>query len=78
MAPFGLTINSDGTLFVADGRANQVLRLNGDGKVAQRWGRKGDRPGQFDLPHMLASDKEGNLFVAEIAGERLQKLARKR
>ena len=77
-APFGLEIDKDGVLFVADGRANKVLRLDPAGKVAGSWGQKGKAPGEFDLPHMLASDQKGNLYTVEIIGKRIQKLARKR
>lgn len=75
-APYGMELDSQGTLFVADGRANKILQLNPAGKVANSWGRKGDGPGEFNLPHMLAVDTTGNLFIAEIGGRRLQKLLR--
>jgi DNA-binding beta-propeller fold protein YncE len=77
-APFGLVADRDETIFVADGRANQLLRLDAAGKVAQRWGRKGRAPGEFNLPHMLAVDRNANLYVVEIGGMRLQKFIRKR
>ena len=73
-----MELDADGLLFVADGRANAVLRLNATGKVIGSWGRKGKAPGEFDLPHMLAADSAGNLYIAEIGGMRLQKLTRKR
>ena len=73
-APFGLAVDSAGQILVADGRAHQILRLDHNGGVVQRFGSKGGAPGQFDLPHMLAADAKGNLFVAEIHGKRLQKL----
>lgn len=76
-APYGLAMNADGQIFVADARANQILRLDAAGKVVQRWGEKGKAPGQFDLPHMLAFDAHGHLYVAEVAGTRFQKLVRK-
>ena len=76
-APFGLVADSDGVLFVADGRANKILRLNTAGSVVGSWGQKGNKPGEYDLPHMLAADRRGNLYVVEIIGERLQKLKRK-
>ena len=76
-APFGLVEDSRGAIFVADGRANQVLEVDpGSGKVVARFGSKGDQPGQFQLPHMLAVDKRGSLYVVEIQGKRLQKLER--
>jgi len=72
-APYGIAIDAEQRVFVADGRANQVLRLKSSGEVDLRIGRKGRAPGQFELPHMLAFDKAGNLYVAEVGGERLQK-----
>ncbi len=77
-APYGLALDPIGNLFVADGRANRVLYVNSAGKVAGSWGGKGQAPGEFDLPHMLASDRNGNLYVVEITGKRLQKLVRSR
>lgn len=76
-APYGLAFNHNGILFVADARANQILELDVNGKVRRSWGRKGTGPGEFDLPHMLSSDADGNLFVAEVGGKRLQKFVRK-
>lgn len=76
-APFGLELDKQGNLFVADGRANKILRLNAKGKVIASWGEEGADPGQFKLPHMLATDHKGNLYVAEILGMRFQKLSRK-
>jgi DNA-binding beta-propeller fold protein YncE len=76
-APYGLAYDRQGHLFVADGRANKVLQLNDDGKVVNSWGQEGNKPGEFLLPHMLAADAAGNLYVGEIKGERFQKLIRK-
>ncbi|HUG68682.1 MAG TPA: peptidyl-alpha-hydroxyglycine alpha-amidating lyase family protein [Pirellulaceae bacterium] len=76
-APFGLTYDKQGHLFVADGRANKVLQLDDKGKVVRSWGQEGNQPGEFQLPHMLAADADGNLYVGEIKGERFQKLIRK-
>ncbi|MFP6767492.1 MAG: peptidyl-alpha-hydroxyglycine alpha-amidating lyase family protein [Planctomycetaceae bacterium] len=79
VAPFGLALDTQGSLFVADGRANQVVRLDpSTGKILARWGGPGTKPGQFQLPHMLAVDRQGSLYVVEILGERLQKLTRSR
>ncbi len=76
-APFGLAYDRQANLFVADGRANKVLQLSAAGKVIGSWGGTGTKPGQFQLPHMLAADIDGNLYVGEIKGQRFQKLTRK-
>ena len=76
-APFGLAYDHKGQLFVADGRANKVLQVDDSGKVVRSWGQQGTAPGEYQLPHMLAADAVGNLYVGEIKGERFQKLIRK-
>ncbi len=75
-APYGLALVRDGAVFVSDGRANEVLQLDEQGKIVQRFGKKGSAAGEFDLPHMLAFDPAGNLFVTEILGKRVQKFTR--
>ncbi len=76
-APYGMAMSPAGELYVADGRANQVLRLNAEGNVIQRIGKEGTSPGEFKMPHMLAFDAQGNLYVAEVDGRRLQKFSQK-
>ncbi|MCP4175214.1 MAG: hypothetical protein GY758_31075 [Fuerstiella sp.] len=77
-APYGIAIDSTQRVFVADGRANQILRLDGRGQVVHRLGTKGHAAGQFELPHMLAIDRNGSLYVAEVGGKRVQKFRRKK
>ena len=50
--------------------------MGDDGKIVRSWGQEGTLPGQFQLPHMLAADANGNLYVGEIKGARFQKLIR--
>lgn len=76
-APYGLAFGPDNVLYVATGREYDVLCLDSKGAIKQRWGRKGMAAGEFDLPHMLAVDPAGSLFVAEVGGKRLQKLSLK-
>jgi DNA-binding beta-propeller fold protein YncE len=75
-APYGLALDRDGTLFVADGRAHQLVQLDETGRVVQRFGKQGTGPGEFNLPHMFAIDAAGQLLVAEVNGRRVQKLQR--
>jgi DNA-binding beta-propeller fold protein YncE len=75
-SPFGLALGKDDALFVADGYANEVLRLDANGKVQERFGKQGKPPGEFELPHMLAVDAAGNLLVTEINGKRAQRFVR--
>jgi DNA-binding beta-propeller fold protein YncE len=72
-APFGLFLANDTHLFVADGRASWIQVLDHEGKSLGRWGEKGTGPGQFGLPHAVCVDSHGDIYVAEIANQRVQK-----
>ena len=43
-----------------------------DGKFLFDWGTKGTAPGEFDLPHGIAMDARGRLYVADRANGRVQ------
>lgn len=43
------------------------------GKYLYGWGAPGGQPGQFNGPHSLTVDQEGNLYTAEVFGGRVQK-----
>jgi DNA-binding beta-propeller fold protein YncE len=72
-APFGLFITPDDTLFVADGRAHRVMKMNLEGKISNTIGKLGPEPGHFFLPHGITADKDGSIYVTEINGKRVQK-----
>jgi hypothetical protein len=50
-----------------------VTVLDHTGKALQLWGEPGAGPGQFNLPHAICVDSRGDVDVAEINGQRLQK-----
>lgn len=72
-APFGLFITQDDTLFVADGRANRVLKMTLEGKILAAWGSLGSEPGNFILPHGITVGPDGAVYVTDINGKRVQK-----
>lgn len=76
-APFGMCIAPDQTLFVADGRAHECLHMTLSGKVLSDWGSQGSKPGQFQLPHCIVVDRNGNVYVGEIGGKRIQRFVRR-
>jgi DNA-binding beta-propeller fold protein YncE len=62
-----------GELFVSDGYGNaRVHKYTADGKYLSSWGGPGMGPGEFNLPHSVALDKEGRLFVADRENLRIQ------
>jgi len=75
--PNAVAIAPDGDIFVSDGhnvgRGNaRVGKFSKDGKFIKQWGGHGSAPGQFEMPHALAFDSQGRLFVADRGNNRIQ------
>lgn len=76
-SPWGLEITPEQTIYMADGYANRVLKLDIEGNVLGTLGSAGKLPGQFSYVHHLAVDKSENIYTAEILNWRAQKFARR-
>lgn len=72
-SPWGLDFHPDGTLMMADGHNDRVVKLSLDGQVLGAFGRNGRMPGDLNFGHHIAVDAEGNVFVSEIKNQRVQK-----
>ena len=44
----------------------RVHRFDAEGKLELSWGEPGSAPGQFNLPHGIAVDSRGDLYVGEV------------
>ncbi len=64
----------NGRIFISDGYANaRILEYTAEGKRVREWGAPGTGPGQFRLPHGLAIDRDGVLYVADRENGRIQR-----
>jgi peptidylamidoglycolate lyase len=71
--PTDVAIAADETIYVSDGYGNsRVARFSPDGKFLGDWGKKGNKPGEFDLPHGIALDARGRVYVADRTNSRIQ------
>lgn len=59
-------------IYITDTDAHRVLVLSMDGQVLLKWGKKGDKPGQFRSPSGIAVDEQGRVFVADTGNHRIQ------
>lgn len=69
-----LAVAKNGDIFIADGEGpnTRVVKLSKDGKFIKWWGGKGTAPGQFDVPHSIAIDSKGRLYVGDRSNNRIQ------
>jgi sugar lactone lactonase YvrE len=64
-----------GNIFVSDGYVNhRVVKYDKNGRFLKQVGseRAGSEPSQFNLPHGLAVDAQGNVYVADRTNNRMQ------
>lgn len=89
--PCGIAFDRAGKLFVADG-VSQVLQLDRHGKIVKTWGTPAEElglkagqktvppianPGGWRfVPHLIAVDAPGNLYLADVPNQMLHKLER--
>ena len=62
-----------GELYVSDGYANaRVHKYSPDGKLLFSWGAAGTDPGEFNIVHNIATDRDGYVYVADRESHRVQ------
>src|SRR5258706_2637092 len=71
--PTNVAIGLNGDIYITDGYGNaRVHRFSPTGQLKRSWGEPGRGPGQFYLPHGIAVDSEGRVFVCDRESDRIQ------
>ena len=66
-------LSPSGDIYVSDGYGNAAVhKFTPDGKWILSWGAPGCDPGQFNLPHNIACDSDGWVYVADRENHRIQ------
>ena len=71
--PADIAFAADGSFYVADGYGNRrIAKFSPQGKFLLDWGKEGTGPGEFALPHSVAVDAQGLVYVADRGNSRIQ------
>jgi sugar lactone lactonase YvrE len=71
--PTNVAIGPKGDIYISDGYGNaRVHMFSPTGQLKRSWGEPGRGPGQFYLPHGIAVDAEGRVFVCDRESDRIQ------
>ena len=79
--PNAVLVAPNGNIFVSDGHDAgpghnaRVVVFDSQGRFLRQWGTHGIGPGQMDVPHCLAMDSQGNLYVGDRWNSRVQKFS---
>ena len=65
--------NAADDTFISDGYINsRVAKYDKNGKWIKSFGEPGDGPGQLNTPHSIATDAQGNVYVANRGNSRIE------
>ncbi len=63
----------NGHIFITDGYGNaRVLEYTADGRGVREWGKAGEGPGEFELPHAIQIDPQGMIYIADRENGRIE------
>ena len=71
---WGLDLNVNDEIYVANTKSNQILKFNADGELLLKWGLPGKGPGEFDKPTDVLVMYDGSVLVSDTGNNRIQKL----
>ena len=81
--PVGVEVDAAGNLYVADSGNNRMQKFSGAGAALSeppaafllKWGTIGSGNGQFQNAYGVTTDAAGNIFVADVGNNRIQKFS---
>ena len=71
--PTDVAFASNGDIYVSDGYGSaRVVKFSRDGKYLLQWGKRGNGPGEFILPHNVVVDAQDRVYVTDRENQRIE------
>ena len=67
----GICCNKRGEIIIVNQSNDQLMFVDGNGRVLHRFGSRGTGPNQFWNPYGICLDKEDNIYVADYGNDRI-------
>ena len=71
--PWGIALDGNGQLYVADSNNNRVQIFTPKGKFVTKWGQAGNNDGQLNTPSGLYALSNEDIFVSDTGNNRIQR-----
>jgi hypothetical protein len=71
--PTDVAWDKDGNIFISDGYGDsRVVKYDKNGRFVKSAGTRGNGQGQLNLPHTIATDAQGNVYIGDRSNARVQ------
>lgn len=68
-----MAIDSKSNVYLLERNMNRISKYTSKGGLIKRWGKLGDKTGEFNSPEGICVDKDDNVYVADTDNNRIQK-----
>ncbi len=69
--PADIAFDRVGNIYVLDAGNHRVQKFSPDGKFISSFGRKGQGPGEFQMPMSIDCDKKGRIYIPDAHNQRI-------
>lgn len=66
--PSDIGVDAEGNVYITDSGNHRVQKYTSEGEYLRTIGRKGEGPGEFNMPQRIQIDSEGNIYVSTMLG----------
>lgn len=71
--PTDVAVANNGSFYVSDGYGNsRIIKFSASGEYLFELGKEGNKKGEFNIPHGIDVDADGNVYVADRENSRIQ------
>ena len=71
--PLGVSVASDGSVYVADAFNHRIQKFTPEGEFISQWGTYGTGDGNFHEPRGIAAGSDDTVYISDYGNNRIKK-----